>query len=200
MGSIDDGNAEPEWDGSKESETESCLESEGGEGEGGNEEKEEGPTRRSALPHLAVAESRTRPDDSTIPVLPMPSTGASGSSSPTKIAMSVERSFRQTHSQLVSSQASQFLEKVMTGFDQGGGDSLEKAEVRYEKLEARYEKLEEKKEKLEVQNERLRVENNELRDEIRQLALLEAQVGRQPGNSDEEGGYSGLFSQTLQRL
>ncbi|KAA8893910.1 hypothetical protein FN846DRAFT_913533 [Sphaerosporella brunnea] len=138
MGSIDDGDAEPEWDGSKGSETESCLEGEGGEGEGGNEEKEEGPTRRSALPHLAVAESRTRPDDSTILVLPMPSTGASRSASPTNIAMSVERSSRQTHSQLVSSQASQFLEKVMTGFDQGGGDSLEKAEVRYEKLEARW--------------------------------------------------------------
>jgi chromosome segregation ATPase len=96
--------------------------------------------------------------------------------------MSVNRSSRQTHSQSVSSQALQFLEKVMTGFDQAaGGDSLEKAQARYEKLEARYEKLEERKEKLEDHNEKLRVENHEFRDEIRQLrvkvALLEAQVG-----------------------
>jgi DNA repair exonuclease SbcCD ATPase subunit len=133
----------------------------------------------------------------------MPKTNASRSVSPAKVTMSVERSSRQTHNQGLASKASDFLEKVMTGFggegSAGGDSALEKAEARYDKLEQRYEKLEEKKEKLEENNEKLRDQNAELQRENHELkvkvSLLEAELGRGP-----EGGYTGLFSQALQRL
>jgi hypothetical protein len=72
MGSVDDGDAEPEWDGSKEDEAEGGLEGEGegegeGQGEGGDQERQEGPARRSAASqNLSVTESRNRPDHSTV--------------------------------------------------------------------------------------------------------------------------------------
>ncbi|KAI5812238.1 hypothetical protein BZA77DRAFT_149294 [Pyronema omphalodes] len=136
---------------------------------------------------------------------------ASQSMASGKMTMSIQRSSR-PNNQGLASKASEFLDKIITGFDGPGtvDPSLGRAQAQYDKLEQRYEKLEEKMDKMGEMNGRLQDENKELervqnglQREIdgwqrenqhlkMKIQVLEAELGKAV-----EGGYTGVFTETL---